>query len=127
MALSFSRILAVLVGTITLVSEVVRRKQQLLEPAAFPLWIDDGLLAGFLLYGAWRTAADPQSGRAVLAAAWGFMCGMAHYSFFGELQQRATADPSALVPWWVMAVKGVSLVVAIVGMVAALRPPRSDS
>lgn len=124
--LSFSRILAVLAGSLTLLSEVVRRKQQLLDPGTFLLWLDDGLLGGFLLYGAWRATVDPQSGRSVLAAAWGFMCGLAYYSFFFELQQRATADPATLVPQWVMAIKGVSLVVAVVGLVATLWSRETD-
>ena len=123
MTLSFSRALAVVVGIITLLSEVVRRKQQLLDPAAFPLWIDDVLLGGFLLYGAWRVAADPQSGRPVLAAAWGFACGLAFYSFTGELQRRAGAG--GLVPWWVMAVKAIGLFLSVVGLVTALRATRS--
>ena len=123
MTLSFSRSLALFVGIITLLSEVVRRRQQMLDPAASLLWIDDMLLAAFLLYGAWRVARDPQRGRPVLAAAWGFMCGMAFYSFFGQLQHLAEPDPSGLAPLWVVAVKGVGLVLGIVGMAAALRPP----
>jgi hypothetical protein len=78
------------------------------------------LLGGFLLYGAWRVASDRRTGRAILAAAWGFMCGLAYYSFFGQLQRLAEPDPSGLAPVWVIAVKGVGLVLGIVGMVTAL-------
>ena len=123
MTLSFSRGLAVFVGVITLVAEVARRRQQLLDPAAIPLWIDDVLLGGFLLYGAWRVAADPPAGRPVLAAAWGFMCGMAYYSFFGQLQRLAEPDPSGLAPVWVIAVKGVGLALGSIGLVTALIAP----
>lgn len=119
--LAFSRSLALLVGIITLLSEVARRRQQMLDPAAVLLWIDDILLAAFLLYGAWRVARDYQRGRPVLAAAWGFMCGMAFYSFFEQLQHLAAPDPSDAAPLWVVVVKGVALVLGIVGMVAALR------
>ena len=119
--LTFSRRLAVFVGVITLVAEVARRRQQLLDPAAIPLWIDDVLLGGFLLYGAWRAGADLPAGRPVLAAAWGFMCGMAYYSFFGQLQ--LLPDLSGLAPVWVIAVKGVGLALGIIGLVAALSAP----
>ena len=123
MTLHFSRRLAIFIGIITPLAEVARRRHQLLDPAAILLWIDDMLLGGFLLYGAWCVAADEQSGRPVLAAAWGFMCGLAFYSFFGQLQHLAEPDPSGLAPVWVIAVKGVGLVLGLVGMVAALRPP----
>ena len=120
MALSFSRALALFVGIITPLAELARRRQQLLDPAAIPLWIDDMLLAGFLLYGAWRTRSHSAAGRPVLAAAWGFMCGMAYYSFFGQLQLLAAPDPSGLAPMWVIAVKGIGLALGIAGLVTAL-------
>ena len=123
LALSFSRALALFIGIITPLAEVARRRQQLLDPAAVPLWIDDMLLGGFLLYGAWRVGSDPRTGRPILAAAWGFMCGLAYYSFFGQLQRLAEPDPSGLAPVWVIAVKGVGLALGIVGMVAALQAP----
>ena len=123
MALSFSRALALFIGIITPLAEVARRRHQMLDPAAIPSWIDDMLLGGFLLYGAWRVASDPRTGRPVLAAAWGFMCGLAYYSFFGQLQRLAEPDPSGIAPVWVVAVKGVGLVLGIVGMITALRAP----
>ena len=122
-ALSFSRSLALFIGIVTPLAEVARRRYQLLELAAVPLWIDDMLLGGFLLYGAWRVTSDQRTGRPILAAAWGFMCGLAYYSFFGQLQRLAEPDPSGLAPVWVIAVKGVGLVLGIVGMVTALQAP----
>jgi hypothetical protein len=124
--LSFSRSLALFVGIVTLFAEVARRRQQMLDPAAVLLWIDDILLAAFLLYGAWRVARDRQRGRPVLAAAWGFMSGMAFYSFFEQLHHLAAPDPSGLAPLWVVAVKCVALVLGVVGMVAALRTRESS-
>jgi hypothetical protein len=122
-ALHLSRALALFVGIITALAELVRRRQQLLDPATVPLWIDDMLLAGFLLYGAWRVAADQQTGRPVLTAAWGFMCGLTYYSFFEQLQRLAEPDPSGLAPMWVIGVKGVGLVLGIIGMATALKTP----
>ena len=120
-ALRVSRALALFVGIITPLAELARRRQQLLDPVAVPLWIDDMLLAGFLLYGAWRVHADQRTGRPVLAAAWGFMCGLTYYSFFGQLQRLAEPDPSGLAPVWVIAVKGVGLALGIVGLATALK------
>jgi hypothetical protein len=119
--LAFSRALAIVVGIITLLSEVARRRQQLLEPDAVLLWIDDFLLAGFLLYGAWRAGADEQSGRPSLIAAWGFMCGLAFYSFFEQVQRLAGVDPSGLAPAWVIVMKAGLLALGIVGLAGALR------
>ena len=123
MALAFSRALAVVVGIVTLLSEVARRRGQLLEAAAVPVWIDDMLLGAFLLYGAWRTRSHPSAGRPTLAAAWGFMCGMAFYSFFEQLQRLGHPDGAGLAPMWVIAVKGVALLAGITGLVTALRSP----
>jgi len=50
-----------------------------------PALFDDYILGAFLLYGAWRVGKDVRSGQRFLAAAWGFMCGMAYLSFFGQL------------------------------------------
>lgn len=121
MTLAFSRALAIVVGVITLLSEVARRRQGLLEPGAVLFWIDDFLLAVFLLYAAWRAGADERFGRPHLTAAWGFMCGMAFYSFFEQIHWLAGTDRSGLAPVWVIVLKAVLLAVGIVGLIAALR------
>ena len=122
MTLAFSRALAIAVGIITLLSEVGRRRLQLFDADAVLLWIDDGVLAGFLLYGAWRAApANGESGRPTLAAAWGFMCGLAFFGFFEQMQRLAGLDRAALAPTWVVVMKAGLLVLGIMGLVAALR------
>ena len=121
MTLRFSRALAIVVGIITLLAEVARRRQQLLDPATVLLWTDDLLLGGFLLYAAWRVGTEEHSGRPVLAAAWGFMTGMSYYGLFEQLHRLAGSDPSAAAPSWVIALKVVLLVLGIAGMVAAIR------
>ena len=121
MTLAFSRALAIVVAVITLLSEVARRRQQLLEPAAVLFWLDDLLLAAFLLYGAWRARDGKPSGRPSLTAAWGFMCGLAFYSFFEQIQHLAAPDRQGLAPVWVIVVKAVLLALGIVGLVTALR------
>ena len=123
--LAFSRALAIAVGVITLLSEVVRRRGQLLDPATVPLWFDDMVLGGFLLYAAWRTGSHRSTRRPLLAAAWGFMCGMAFYSFFGHLQMLTQPDAPGLAPMWVVGVKAVALLVGIIGVVTAMRTGNS--
>jgi hypothetical protein len=119
-AIAFSRGLAFFIGTITPLLEIMRRWHQLTDVRLLPLWLDDVLLGVFLLYGAWRVGKDRIRGRPVLAAAWAFMCGLAYYSFFGQLMNPA-ADPSGLPSMWIVGVKGVGLALGIAGLVAALR------
>jgi hypothetical protein len=121
-AITVSRRLAIVVGTATPVLELVRRRSQLTIPSAFPFWFDDVLLGGFLLYGAWRARRDPRAGLPWLAAAWGFMIGLAYSSFFGQLQQLSSPDPSGVPGVWVVAVKGLGLVLGVAGLAAALVP-----
>src|SRR5256885_5881231 len=52
-----------------------------------PALFDDYILGALLLYGAWRVTKDARSGQRYLAAGWGFMCGMAYYSFFEQLHR----------------------------------------
>jgi hypothetical protein len=84
--LQFSRRLAVLIGVVTPSIETIRRWHELRTLTVWwPAYIDDILLGAFLLYGAGRAGDEQSSGRAVLAAAWGFMCGIAYSSLFTQL------------------------------------------
>jgi hypothetical protein len=118
---AFSRALAIVVAVVTVLSEVGRRRQRLFDPDAILLWIDDFVLAAFLLYGAWRAGANGEAGRPSLAAAWGFMCGLSFFGFFEQMQRLAGLDPAALAPTWVVVMKAGLLVLGMVGLAAALR------
>jgi hypothetical protein len=118
----FSRYLALAFGVFLPVAETVRRWSTWHEnpPALF----DDYIAGALLLYGAWRTGRDLQHGRPFLAAAWGFLCGLAYASFFGQvwrLQHGDNADPSGLPSVWVTAVKGLGFALAILALVLTLR------
>lgn len=78
----------------------------------FPAWFDDVLIGAFLLYGWWRTKSDSEAGRLPLAAAWAFMGGMAYGSFFAQLAEITTPDPSGASPFLIVAIKGAGLVLA---------------
>jgi len=52
------------------------------------------------------------------------MCGMAYYSFFGQLHnlRMAVPDPAPISSAWVAVIKGFGLALAIVGLLLSLKP-----
>ena len=127
MNLAFSRHLAVAFGVLLPVVETIRRWHQLGDIRMWPAWLDDFILAAALLYGAWRTARNVETGRPWLAAAWGITCGMAYNSFFGQLARLEEPDPSSVPAVWVVGIKGVGFLLAILALAGSLRhaPPKS--
>ncbi len=120
MSLTVARLLAIAGGMALPLVETARRWRQLGDPSMWPFWLDDWVIGLFLLYGAWRTRAGAAGGRAVLAAAWGFACGLGYASFFSDLAE-ASADPSGFSDNVVEAAKGVMLLIGIAALVASLR------
>jgi hypothetical protein len=121
MTLTFSRRLALTFGVLLPIVETIRRWHQLGDIRVWPAWLDDILLGACLLYGAWRTAQDTETGRPWLAAAWGISCGMAYTSFFGQLVRLDQPDPSSIPAVWVVAIKGVGFLLAILALAGSLR------
>ena len=128
MTISFSRNLAFVLGVVTPVAETIRRWSTWRDDP--PALIDDYILGAFLLYGAWRVGQDARAGQRFLAAGFAFMCGMAYYSFFGQLQNLriGVADPAPISSAWVAVIKGIGLALAVLGLVLSLRrlPETSD-
>jgi hypothetical protein len=122
----FSRVLALIAGVSLPILETARRWHQLGDLHIWPMWLDDWLIGGFLLYGAWRTrpAVDDLPGRAVLASAWGFACGMGYSSAVAQYTVFAGTDPSGLPSATVLWIKIAMLGVAVAALVAALRAAR---
>ncbi len=127
MTLAFSRRLAVVAGIFLPLAETARRWHQLAHLSMWPAWLDDILLGAFLLYGAWRVGRDQITGQRFLAAAWGCACGMGYFSFFGQLARLDLPDPSSLPSAWVVAGKGVGLLLALAALFAALRPLKAPA
>ena len=126
MNLRFSRDAAFALGVLTPIAETVRRWSTWREqPAAY---FDDFFLGGLLLYGAWRVWKDPRAGQRFLAAGWGFACGMIYPSFFSQLERMrlGEADPAPISSEWVAVIKGVGFILAILSLVASLRPLPPD-
>ena len=117
----FSRALAYFGGVVLPIGETVRRWQQLGDLRMAPAWMDDWIIGLLLLYGAWRTRDDVAGGRPVLAAAWGFACGMGYASFFSELMNLDLTDPSGFPSTTVAAIKGLMLALGIAALIATLR------
>jgi hypothetical protein len=121
MSLAFSRRLAIVLGIVTPLAETIRRWHQLGQPGAWPSWFDDVLLGSLLLYAAWLTGRNPRDGQRYLTGAWGVTCGMAYGSFFFQLRHLTERDPAPIPSTWVVAIKGVGLLLAICGLVASLK------
>ena len=122
MTISFSRYLAIVLGILAPLAETIRRWSTWREnpPALF----DDYILGAFLLYGAWRVGKNARSGQRFLAAAWGFMCGMAYSSFISQLHnlRMGTSDPAPISSEWVAVIKGIGLALGIIALVVSVRP-----
>ena len=119
--MNFSRRLAIVFGIVTPLAETLRRWHQLSDLSIWPFWLDDFVLGGLLLYGAWRVGKDVRTGRPFLAAGWGFTCGMAYSSFFAQLNHLHEPDPAPIPSVWVAVIKGVGLVLATVALIVTLR------
>jgi hypothetical protein len=120
MMMQFSRRIAIVAGFVLPVVETVRRWHQLGDLRVWPFWLDDWAIGGLLLYGAWSTRRDIARGRPVLAAAWGFACGVGYASFFSQLATVDRPDPSGVSSVTVVTIKGVMLAVAIIALVVTL-------
>lgn len=125
--LTVSRSLAILLGVVIPVLEVLRRWGTWWQyPPAF---LDDFLLGGFLLVGAWATRPSVnEHGRSVLASAWAFALGMIYCSASVHHQAliRGEPDPAPIPSSWVLAVKLVGLAVTLGAMLLSLLPDRQS-
>lgn len=119
--MQFSRGLAWLAGVVLPLVETIRRWHQLGDLRMLPAWVDDWIIGLLLLGGAWLTRGNRGSGRPALAAAWGFACGMRYMSFFGELQNPGSVDPSGVPSATVVVINGVLVTLAVAALVATLR------
>ena len=117
----FSRALATVFGILAPVLETVRRWGTWREfpPALF----DDYILGAFLLTGAWLAGRRVDAGQRVLAAAWGFTCGLGYHSFFQQLRgyQLNEIDPAPIPSGAVLVIKGAAVLLAVVALVTTLR------
>jgi hypothetical protein len=116
----FSRTLAILFGFLAPVAETIRRWNSWRDfpPALF----DDYIMGALLLAGAWLTARNFHRGQRLLAAAWGFTCGLGYWSFFEQLRRYRVGevDPARIPSSWVLAIKAAGVLLAIAALLATL-------
>ena len=121
LAISISQYLAIVIGILTPVAETIRRwSTGRNDPAAL---FDDYILGALLLCGAWRVGKGVRAGQRFLVAGWAFMCGMAYNSFFGQLHniEIGAPDPAPISSKAVAAIKGIGLMLGVVGLLLSLR------
>lgn len=104
--LAASRRLAYVCGVLAPLLETIRRWGAWWDyPLAF---IDDYIIGAFLIAGAWATRdVRSQRAKALLAAAWGFACGMAYSSIAAQWQamKAGQGDPAPIPTQWVLGIK----------------------
>jgi hypothetical protein len=127
MTIQFSRRLAIVTGVVLPIVATARRWDELGDLEMWLVWLDDWAIAGFLLWGAWRTRHDLAASRHILAAAWGFACGLGYASFVFSLLSTNATDPSGLRTPVVAGVKGAMLLLALIALIGVLRKPASVS
>lgn len=88
-------------------------------PLEWPIAVDAYVTGALLLVGATAAARSTTRGRLLLAAAWGFTCGLMYRTFFEQLgDPERHAGPQMMV----LVIKGIILGVAVLGFVGATRP-----
>ncbi len=99
-------------------AETLRRRTDFSDP---PAYLDDFIAGALLLIGAWAVRRGRRHGPALLAGAWGVVCGGGYYSFFGQLRQLDRPDISGLPGLAVVAIKGAMLILALAALACAIR------
>ena len=118
MNITFSRRLAIIIGIILPIAETFRRWG---TGGFLPWWLDDYLIATFLLYAAWRNRKGAANDPRYLSAAWAFACGIGYMSFFGHLENIEQPDPASIPHVWVTGIIGVGWLLTILGLATSLR------
>lgn len=121
MTIEFSRKLAVIGVILAPLGETVRRWNTWQQSPAN--LFDDYIMGAFLLYAAWKTDKNVQSGQRYLSAAWAFACGLGYYSFFGQLNslRAGELDPAPIPSEWILVIKGIAVTLAIIALVLSLK------
>ena len=111
------RQVAFVIGVLLPVAETLRRSGEL---GLWWLWIDDYLIGGSLIAGAWLSRDRSPAGLRALAAAWGLTCGMGYYSFVGHLLRIGETDVSGLPGAAITSVIGIGLAVCVWALVSTV-------
>jgi hypothetical protein len=100
------------------VIEICRRRTDFSD---VPGYIDDFIVGAVLLFAARSAVRERPYSRALLAGAWGILCGGLWSSFFGQLYSTAQNDISGLPSTTVVCIKLVIYCIAIVALILSIR------
>src|SRR5438105_4340165 len=100
------------------VFEVCRRRTNFSD---IPGYIDDFIIGGILLFAARSAERGDPSGRSLLVAAWGILCGGLWGSLLSQIYNTAPQDISGLPNIVVIALKLLVYGIAISGLVLSIR------
>ena len=90
-------------------------------------WLDDYLLAAFLVFGVWCTARNKKSGIRILIAAWGSSAGLLYGSFFSKIADpQQDMQSQTLSNEWLTLLVGTAFFTALIGMIWSLRIPLEE-
>jgi hypothetical protein len=86
-------------------------------------------MGALLLAGAGLVGRRFFAGQRLLAAAWGFTCGLGYNSFFEQLRRNRLGeiDPAPIPSSAVLAIKGIGVLLAIIALIATLSAKRPES
>jgi hypothetical protein len=121
LSVSANRRLATALGTVLPLAEMLRRSDDL---ASWWLWIDDWLIGGALVLGAWAAGARRGGGLRALAAAWGVAAGMGWYSLVGHLLAIGEPDVSGLPGWMLASIIGLGWLLVLYALASTLLADR---
>ena len=99
-------------------AEIYRRR---LNFDDLPAYVDDFLMGALLLLAARAASRGQRTGRALLAGAWGVVCGAMYYSVFGQLDNGSQPDISGLPNALVVSIKLVIFGIADSAFVLSVR------
>lgn len=114
----FEVLAAYVVGIGLPLAEAARRRTDVSD---LPAYVDDFLIGALLLLAARAVDRGRPHARALLAGAWGVLCGALYYSVFGQLANTEANDISGLPNGVVVGIKLVLYAVAIVALVLTVR------
>jgi hypothetical protein len=121
LSVAANRRLAFAIGAILPPAEMLRRAGDL---ASWWLWIDDWLIGGALILGAWAAGARRAGGLRALAAAWGVAAGMGWFRLVEHVLRMGEPDVSGLPGWTVTAVVGLGWLLVLYGLASTLLADR---
>ncbi len=91
--------------------------------AGWPIFLDAYVVGALLVSGSIVARRNEIAGRLIMAAGWGFSCGILYRSFFGHLEDPNRQSGHEIL---ILACKAALLVVSAVGLLLAVSHKREE-